>query len=350
MTVVDIEIKKFDPGTATQEQWVGLNSIRSRLQAERQPDDPPEKLEKTKAFISNIPAFVDFLLWTAQQPGHTGIVATSYIALSNTEDNRHLAQFNISVLPEFRREGIGSRLLAGIAEVARDAGRSLLISDTQGSVPAGAAFMTRIGARVGLETHVNQLDVARVDPDLLREWQERSHDRAAAFELGLWEGPYPEGDIEGIVALKKAMNLAPRGDLDVEDFDLTAEHLRQVEESHAARGIQRWSMYVRDTASGELAGYTEVWWNPDEPSILRQEDTAVWPTYRNLGLGRWLKAAMLEKALRECPSVRYVRTDNADTNAPMLKINEEMGFKPYLSNSVWQVELSGVLDYLHSRA
>ena len=155
------------------------------------------------------------------------------------DNNRHMGQFSIGVLPELRRNGIGSRLLAGIAEVTRDTGRRLLITDTYGAVPAGAAFMTRLGGKIGLETHVNQLDVTCVDRDLLRDWQQRARDRATGFDLGLWEGPYPEADIQDIVALKKAMNLAPRGDLEIEDFDLTAEQLRQLEKSHAARGIHR---------------------------------------------------------------------------------------------------------------
>ena len=70
------------------------------------------------------------------------------------------------------------------------------------------------------------------------------------------------------------------------------------------------------------------------------------PEYRNHGLGRWLKAAMLAKVARERPLVRWVRTDNATTNAPMLKINEELGFRPYRGESVWQVDLEQVRAYL----
>jgi hypothetical protein len=63
-------------------------------------------------------------------------------------------------------------------------------------------------------------------------------------------------------------------------------------------------------------------------------------------LGRWLKAAMLDKVLKERPQVKYVRTGNADSNAAMLKINTELGFKPYTADAIWQVELQKVLDYL----
>jgi GNAT superfamily N-acetyltransferase len=109
-------------------------------------------------------------------------------------------------------------------------------------------------------------------------------------------------------------------------------------------------MYVRETTTGELAGYTEVFWDPAKPALLEQGFTAVWPRYRGHGLGRWLKAAMLDKVLRERPQVRYVRTANADSNAAMLKINTDLGFRPYQSDNVWQIEVARVKAYLATRA
>ena len=108
-------------------------------------------------------------------------------------------------------------------------------------------------------------------------------------------------------------------------------------------------MHVRHIASGELAGFTEVVWNPYRPDILQQWGTGVKPKFRGQGLGRWLKATMLEKVLRERPSVRVIRTGNADTNAPMLKINYEMGFKPYKAFYVWEVETEQVARALAER-
>jgi hypothetical protein len=78
--------------------------------------------------------------------------------------------------------------------------------------------------------------------------------------------------------------------------------------------------------------------------------TGVFPQFRNKGLGRWLKASMLDKVLKERPQVKYVRTGNADTNASMLKINNELGFKPYTADILWQVELNKVMDYIQTSA
>jgi GNAT superfamily N-acetyltransferase len=206
--------------------------------------------------------------------------------------------------------------------------------------------MRRLGARMGLAAHTNQLDLDDLDRNLLREWIERAQERAEGFELGLWFGPYPEEALEEIAAMKQAINLAPRDNLEMEDFHWTPEILRQIDAAMLQRGDDRWTMYVRETATGAIAGYTEVYWRPERPETLGQGDTAVFPQYRNRGLGRWLKAAMLEKVLPERPQVKRIRTGNADSNAAMLKINTEMGFKPYKSWLNWQVDLERVIDYL----
>ena len=148
--------------------------------------------------------------------------------------------------------------------------------------------------------------------------------------------------------LVELTNQQPLGDLEIEDMHMTPEQLRQAEQMSFARGNQRWTFYIVEKASGRFAGYTETVWNPNRPEILRQDMTGVFPEYRGRGLGRWLKAAMLDKVLKERPSVKYVRTGNADSNAAMLKINREMGFQPYTAGALWQIEIERVLEYLKS--
>jgi GNAT superfamily N-acetyltransferase len=343
-----IGIRYWDLRNATDDEVAAFNRCSNQMRAERLPDDPPIPVEETLQTLRNLPDFIQLAVWTASSPERGEMVAYG-LAQYSLEDNLHMAQFAISVLHEFRRRGLGRELLSRIVQVAGEQNRRLLITDTTDRIPAGEAFMRRIGAERGLETHTNQLAIADLDRDLLRQWQERAKDRAAGFELGLWEGRYPEEEIDAIVQLHGLLNQQPFGDLEIEDFTYSAEHLRQTEASIFARGNERWTLYVREVESGQFAGYTEVLWNPNRPAIIDQGMTGVFPEYRNRGLGRWLKAAMLDKILTERPQAKFVRTGNADMNAPMMKINSELGFKPYIAEIVWQVETGKVEEYLSQR-
>jgi GNAT superfamily N-acetyltransferase len=348
MLATAVRIEPLDPHAITEAEIAAMHVIISRSEAERFPSDPPRPLEQTAAIFRSIPPFFDLRFWTAWRDDRTTLLGYGVLIMPRTEENQHAAQIEMEVLPEARRQGLGQRLLAPMVDAAAQAGRRLLILSTNSNQPGGAAFMERLGASAGLVGHINQLVVADLDRAMLRAWQERAETRAPDFTLGLWEGAYPEAHLDEIAALFQAMNLAPRGDLDVEDFRWTPEQMRQIQDMKIGRGGIPWTMYLRDNVTGELAGFTEINWNPSQPAVVWQGGTAVGPKYRNQGLGRRLKAAMLEKVLRERPEGAYVRTENADSNAAMLKINQELGFRPYYSNTMWQVPVDQVRSYLRT--
>ncbi|HEX9091789.1 MAG TPA: GNAT family N-acetyltransferase [Anaerolineales bacterium] len=350
MNPSDFKISPFEAGNATQEEFSALNRHTNRIRLERLPDDPPIPLEESIQNLKNIPPYVDLRQWAVWNPDQTEITGYANVAFLKMEENKHLAQFEITVLSGSRRQGLGRHLLSLIAEAARKEARRLLITSSTDRILAGEAFLLRIGAQKGLEGHTNQLRLVDLDRNLISRWLERGQGNSANFELGFWDGPYPEDKIQQVADLYEVTNQQPFGDLEVEDMHMTPEHLRQTEKNNLARGNQRWTFYIIDRATGKFAGYTETIWNPNRPELLRQDMTGVLPQYRNLGLGRWLKAAMLDKVLRERFLVKYVRTGNADVNAAMLKINHELGFKPYTADALWQVELQKVLDYLNSSA
>jgi mycothiol synthase len=341
-----IHIRPFNVKGASPAEYAALNRLSNLIRRERLPDDPPVPLEEMIQGMQNIPSYMEIKMWCAWDARQENIVARCDLVLAHTPDNQHMAQFGITVHPEYRRQGLARRLLVLAAEAAQAGNRRLFIVETTDRVPAGEAFMARLGAQKGLEAHTNQLRIADLDRSLLERWQVQARQRAPEFEIGVWDGPYPEEQIAAVSQLFELSNQQPLGDLDVEEQHMTPEQLRQIERMLAARGDQRWTFFVIEKATGKFAGYTETVWNPNRPEILRQDMTGVFPEYRNKGLGRWLKAAMLARVLQDHPQVKYVRTGNADTNATMLKINQELGFRPYMADILWQIDLDHVLAYL----
>src|SRR5262245_26056401 len=238
-----VEIETFDYRSAGEAEFAALNNCQNRLRAESWPDDPPIELDERITHWRSIPAFVDVRLWTAwKRPAGSdaAIVATGHVTTADMPSNRHAAEFNIGVLPEFRRRGLGTQLLARVAEAAAEADRRLLITFTDSRIPAGDAFMERAGARVGVSARESELDLEQLDASLMNSWIERAP--RDEFELGLWEGPYPEEALPVVVAMIKAINLAPRGDLEIEDEVWTPELLRQRDGALVERGVERWTL------------------------------------------------------------------------------------------------------------
>ena len=140
------------------------------------------------------------------------------------------------------------------------------------------------------------------------------------------------------------MNDAPRDDPQAEDFRMTAHLLRELQVLRQ-RGNEDALFAVVRHRSGELVGLNELSWSRSQPTHVSQGSTGVKPAHRGHRLGQWLKAANIVKLLEVNPGARLIRTTNAMSNAAMLRINREMGFRPY---TVWQGSTPTILTQLGS--
>lgn len=131
----------------------------------------------------------------------------------------------------------------------------------------------------------------------------------------------------------------------MEDWHPTPEQIREFDRSRNAAGRLRRLLLAIDEGTGETAGFTEMGYDPRTPHLLAQAGTAVVPSHRGRGIGKWLKATMLERALREWPEATLVRTGNADANAPMLSINERLGFRPAWASIVYEINIHDARRY-----
>jgi len=341
-----LDIRPFNFTGASDGEYEALNHHINRFRAESEPDDPPRPVEELIAQARNVPPFVDVHFWAGWNAAGTEIVASASTVILNTDGNAHLAKAVIAVDPPYRRQGIGRELLRLAAEKAKAEGRSLMMLDTKGRVPAGDAFMEAVGGERGLVSTTSQVILADLDLAQVERWLSEGQKRAPGINLGFWDGPYPDEQLEAIAALMDVMNTQPIDGLDIEEEHVLPEHLRHEEQELMATGTQRWTVYAADAETGRYAGSTEVYWNPNRPQIVKQGMTGVFPEFRGQALGRWLKASMLDHILRDRPEARFVRTNNADSNAAMLRINDSLGYIPYSSQCIWQLETDKALAFL----
>ena len=227
-------IKELNVKDASHQAYQALRKLMDLVHKERQPDDPVTPLEETINQMKNLPSFVDLKMWCVWDEKQENMLAQGNIGLVHTDDNRHLSHFDIIVHPASRRQGIGKQLLGLIAEAALADNRTLLLTDTNDRIPAGEAFMQRIGAKCGLEGHVNQLLIAELDQNLIRKWFEQGVRNEGKFEIGIWEGEYPEEKLGEILQLIELTNQQPLGDLAIEEMHFTAEQLREMEKMDSA--------------------------------------------------------------------------------------------------------------------
>ena len=345
---MNFELKRFVPEEASREVFEARTEFGNTIEKETHPDDPPRSVDFQ---IRNALGWAElkesqiyvWLVWDGD------IVIGELFAFLSQRDNTYLIDGELAVLPSHRRQGVATLLLKKFVEIAEAENRSLMHFSSFDKIPAGSVLLEKLGATRGSEWTVRQLELAALDRNLLENWVASAKEKATDFELHFLEGAYPETQLSEFAELTDVMNTAPKDDLDIEDFVVTPESLREWEAYAKAQGLVRWTYYVRHVPSGELAGYTEMNYDPENPTVMDQQGTGVLPKYRGHSLGKWLKAAMLLKLLQERPSIKFVRTGNADSNAPMLAINRKLGFEPYFSQTVWQLKTSKLKTYLESR-
>jgi RimJ/RimL family protein N-acetyltransferase len=105
--------------------------------------------------------------------------------------------------------------------------------------------------------------------------------------------------------------------------------------------------YLLFDRNGGIVGHTNVFIRRRRPQIAHQFMTGVLKEYRGRGLGRWIKAAMFKKLVKDFPRLKEMRTDTNPQNRWMIAINDEMGYRYSYSITefkIWEKGLRAVLE------
>ncbi len=333
-----VAIKSFFYQRASLHCFRAYHALRVALHQELMPDITPISLAERTSWFRHLPNDLEIACWVAWDESNQQMVGTAEAIFWRTGKNQDVMQFTVGVLPAYRRRGIGRRLLAHVASLAQQEERKTLTTRTYDIVPAGRFCMARLGAKPDTPTHLYRLNLAELNMAQLDTWLSPA---TARLELESWVGALSPELATAVARLLTYLD-AETGVPAI----YTPQQIQELDEAAQHSGLEQWVLFAREQDSGELVGYTAVFFRANQPEEAGQGDTIVAPAYRQQGVARWLKAAMLAKIKQERPDVRYITTLNANNNVSILSINEALGYKPYLSQCDWRVPTEQVWAYL----
>lgn len=291
------------------------------------------------------------------------------------------AAVRAEVLEEFSGRGIGRLLLEAAIEEARRRGRTLVNTFTEhpagtehaagaadgaggepcavvpstgtGSLPAAdrsVRFAQAAGFALSQVVRSSELELAGpgagTEPGVERSarWSALAAEAAARaepdYELLTWEG-VPAEYRAGMAELFARMSVdTPQGEDRYDPASWDAARVEALERMLREAGTVPLYAVARHRATGQFAAYTALWIRQGKEDVGDQDDTLVRIGHRGHSLGLWIKLANLAQYRGKYPSARKVVTFNAEENAPMLAINEALGFRAAGYEGEWYRRLA----------
>jgi mycothiol synthase len=336
-------IEPIDTRSAPEKTLTALHELYLDRDRELEPaGDPAVPLEERLIDWRNLldtEVIPRFAIWEGDR-----IVATAG-AHMDLDQNLENAFGWVYVRPADRGRDLG-RVIAGPMLDAVETQKRIRFATEINQGRPEEELAQRAGMRPAYTEKRSRLSFRDLDWSLMDLWVERAEERAGDYEVILMPTPMPEAHLQAFCDLWQVMNTAPSEDFEEEDEVLTPEMVRDMELKEDAKARDVLVYVARHKPTGALAGFTRVTCHRLQPDLVWQGDTGVSPPHRGKGLGRWLKAAMAIELRESHPEVGRIDTYNAGSNAPMLSINIEMGFKPVMVETVWQGELATLREKL----
>ena len=238
-------------------------------------------------------------------------------------ENAHMSWSELFVRPDLRRRGVGRELFGQTMDRLRAVGRRTVNFSAPDSV-AAQAFATALGAaetqrKVRYVYRFTQVDTAIRDAIAVTAGA-----GSPGFSLLRWVGPCPDEHLDAFAGVEAGMADSPVTDaVDYNQTTPAAAEIRDTAERTAALGIREYVICARADESGEFAGMTRVY--VFGGGRAEQDDTTVLAAHRGHRLGLRMKAEMIRWLAGAEPDLAQIETWNDATNAPMIRVNVELG-------------------------
>jgi GNAT superfamily N-acetyltransferase len=333
LLVFVITFVALDPQTATPAHWSAFHAVRRVLATEEEPDLPVPQDVAVEARLREPDPQWAVRWWIAFDGGEP--VGRVQLATRGGEDPRRYAGrvfVTGGVLPNRRRQGIGTHMARHLARVMTDEAHEIAVFPLSNLQPGGA-FVERLGAALVYREVDNRLPLANADVATLRTYID------AVPPSLRWEVHRERVPIARLHQLAPQMDMlladVPRQGLSLPPplFEVsTYEALyRRLDSDGGAHVL------VLLLAGEDLASVSETIVAGDSPDVALQNFTGVARHWRGRRLGLAAKARTLQLLGDRRPVIRTVRTRNAANNIPMLRLNAQIGFNVFRESGVYEI-------------
>ncbi|HEX6247239.1 MAG TPA: GNAT family N-acetyltransferase [Nocardioidaceae bacterium] len=249
-------------------------------------------------------------------------------------DNLDQAYVEVQTHPRFRRHGCGSAMLDHLEEVARQHGRSVLVTEVaypfdappDGRGVEDVEFARRRGYRFSLAEVMRVLELP-ADEALLLALVAEAEPHHGGYTFRQFEGPVPDDLVDSFARIIGTLGVeAPSGEVTREEEVFDVARIRADEKVFTESGRTKFTTVAVDR-HGEVAAYSELVLPRHDPGHVFQWGTLARSQDRGHRLGLATKARNLLWAQPRLGRSTLV-TFNAEVNRHMIRVNERMGFRP----------------------
>ena len=279
------------------DELLAVAAVRRNVDPDAQPS-----LVSMRHTLATFPHAVYLLARAGEEP-----VGCAYTGCFPGTEREPFMYADVSVVPERRRQGVGTALLGKIGRHARELGKQGLTVEVKEDDAESLAWMERRGFEEVERQKALELvvaDVAPVEPQppdgvvVVPRAPEHEH---GMYAVGVEAGK----DIPGLDA----------------DHEPSFEQWRSFE---IARPSRRPELAFVALSGGEVVGFASV-------DVFGESDTgwhgltAVARAWRGLGVATALKQSQIEAARRL--GLRRLMTESEERNQPMRRLNAKLGYR-----------------------
>jgi RimJ/RimL family protein N-acetyltransferase len=294
--------------------------------------------EEMRAALAQGTPYFERELWGVRDEGGR-IAGVLYIELPQ-KDNTSLAEVDLGVRPEWRRQGFGTVLAQLVEERVAHHGRTIVQSMVHSPLggtgeTAGQVFARAHGLTVGL-VDMHRILQLPLQQGFLEDLAAEVAGHHRDYRLVTWQDRCPDDLVDAYAALESTFNgEAPMGGLATEAEVIDAARIRFREDQGRVAGRRSW-ITAAVAPDGALAGFTELFFPKHDQVNAHQSGTLVAPAHRGHRLGLALKVRNHLELQRSHTEPRVLHTWNAEENTAMNAVNERLGYRPVEQTEEWQ--------------